>query len=65
MKDEKAIADWVVNTCLLFGSSVSTAHAVAATFIDGVSHHRSVTDDEAASIRAMIRSKSVDGIPKF
>ena len=65
MSDEKTIADWVVNTCLLFGSSVSTAHLVAATFIDGLSHHRSITDDESANVRAMIRSKYVDGIPKF
>lgn len=31
-----AIAAWVVDTCLLFGSSVSTAHTVAAMFVDGI-----------------------------
>lgn len=30
------VARWVVDICLMFGASVSTAHQVAATFIKGL-----------------------------
>lgn len=33
---DQAIADWVVKTCLTFGSSVSTAYQVAGLFVRGV-----------------------------
>jgi hypothetical protein len=55
----KQIAEWVVNTCLLFGSSVPTAHIVAATFIEGIQNSRSITDDESDEVRRMIRTKAI------
>ncbi len=63
-QNEKAIAEWAVNTCLLMGSSVSTAYAVAGTFVDGI-NCRSITDEESDSVRALIRSKAIDGDPRF
>ena len=30
------IAEWVCNTCLMFGASTSTAYKVAATFVEGL-----------------------------
>lgn len=36
MSDPKSIAEWLVNTCLLFGSTVGTAYKVAGLFIEGI-----------------------------
>lgn len=33
---EIEIADWIVDTCLTFGTSVETAYYVAAIFIQGL-----------------------------
>jgi hypothetical protein len=59
MRTQKEIAEWVVNTCLLFGSSVPTAHIVAATFVEGIQNSRSMTDEEAEGVQGMIRSKVI------
>jgi hypothetical protein len=59
MRTQKEIAEWVVNTCLLFGSSVPTAHIVAATFVEGIQNSRSMTDKEAEGIQGIIRSKVI------
>jgi len=34
--DERQIAEWVKETCLLFGSSVQTAYTVASIFVEGL-----------------------------
>lgn len=34
--DDTAIAQWVVETCLTFGTSVDTAYIVAGLFIKGI-----------------------------
>ena len=34
------IAEWVKNTCLAFGSSVSTAYLVAGTYVGGLEAER-------------------------
>lgn len=36
VRDDKATAEWVVNTCLLFGTTVQMAHTIAGIFIDGL-----------------------------
>jgi hypothetical protein len=59
MRTQKEIAEWVVNTCLLFGSSVPTAHVVAATFVEGIQNSRSMTDEEVEGVQGMIRSKVI------
>lgn len=33
---DRDLADWVVTTCLLYGSSVATAYRVAGLFVGGV-----------------------------
>ena len=33
---ERDLAAWIVQTCLLFGASVPTAHKVAAMFVEGL-----------------------------
>lgn len=33
---DKKIADWVVNTCLVFGSTTATAYQVAGLFVQGL-----------------------------
>lgn len=30
------VGQWLVETCLMFGTQVSTAHQVAATFVKGL-----------------------------
>lgn len=37
--DERQIAEWVKETCLLFGSSVQTAYTVASIFVEGLQQH--------------------------
>jgi hypothetical protein len=59
MRTQKEIAEWIVNTCLLFGSSVPTAHIVAATFIEGIQNSRSMTEEESDGVRMMIRAKAI------
>jgi hypothetical protein len=59
MRTQKEVAEWVVNTCLLFGSSVPTAHIVAATFVEGIQNSRSITEEEPDGVRRMIRAKSI------
>jgi hypothetical protein len=39
-KTEKEIAEWVVTNCLFFGTSVTTAHSVAAIFVEGLQSDR-------------------------
>lgn len=34
--DPKKLAQWVVDTCLAFGTTVKTAYHVAGHFVDGV-----------------------------
>lgn len=36
--DDAAWAEWVKDTCLLFGTTVETAYRVAAMFIEGLKH---------------------------
>jgi hypothetical protein len=33
---DRAMADWVVDTCLAFGCTVATAYQVAGLFVSGV-----------------------------
>lgn len=41
---DRQIAEWIVETVLLFGGSVSTAYRVAGLFVEGVrGHNRDVT----------------------
>lgn len=44
------IADWVVQTCLLFGSEVSTAYKVAAAFVEGLEQERLKKGQERPSL---------------
>ena len=37
---ENEIAEWVVRTCLLFGTTVEVAYHVAALFIEGLNSGR-------------------------
>lgn len=41
------IADWVVETCLAFGTSVHTAFLVAGWFVQALDEERGVTGDPA------------------
>jgi hypothetical protein len=45
MTRERAIeiADWIVDTCLTFGTSVVTAYKVAALFIEALENEGKVT----------------------
>jgi hypothetical protein len=45
--DEKAWAQWVVDTCLLFGASAGTAHQVAGIFIEAVMAERRLAAKES------------------
>lgn len=36
MNDDKKIAEWVVQTCLLFGTTAQTAYTVAGLFLEGL-----------------------------
>lgn len=36
--DDEALAEWVKDTCLLFGTTTETAYKVAAMFIEGLKH---------------------------
>jgi hypothetical protein len=36
---ERALAEWIKDTCLLFGTTVETAYRVAALFIEGLKHN--------------------------
>ena len=36
--DDLVIAQWVRDTCLLFGTTVETAYKVVAMFIEGLKH---------------------------
>jgi hypothetical protein len=40
---EIEIADWVVDTCLAFGTSVETAYHVAALFVEALKNDGKVT----------------------
>lgn len=44
--DERQIAEWVKETCLLFGSSVQTAHTVASIFVEGLQRDGREARDE-------------------
>lgn len=37
---EREVAEWVKETCLLHGTSVSTAYEVAAIFVEGLAADR-------------------------
>jgi hypothetical protein len=39
MADYRALAEWVKDTCLLFGTTVETAYRVAAMFVEGLKHN--------------------------
>lgn len=36
MVTKKRLAEWIVETCLLFGTTTETAYKVAAVFIEGL-----------------------------
>lgn len=36
--NDEQLAEWVKDTCLLFGTTVETAYKVAAMFIEGLKH---------------------------
>lgn len=35
---DEQLAKWVVDTCLLFGTTVATAHRVAAIFVEALAN---------------------------
>lgn len=37
---DREIAEWVVTTCLLNGTTVGTAYTVAGMFVDGLERER-------------------------
>ncbi len=39
------IGEWVISTCLLFGTDLSTAYKVAAAFVEGLENSYRKTDD--------------------
>ena len=42
---DQALADWVVTTCLLYGTTVATAYQVAGLFVLGVRENRKGAKD--------------------
>jgi hypothetical protein len=46
--DERSLADWIVQTCFLFGADVVTAHRVAALFIEGLRARKSTGETHAS-----------------
>lgn len=37
---DRQIAEWVVNTCLVYGASEATAYQVAGLFLEGLHRYR-------------------------
>jgi hypothetical protein len=45
MMTDRELCEWIVDTCLLFGSTLSTAYQVAGLFIQGIQEARAKIDD--------------------